>query len=98
MWFTLITQRKPHNLKPGDPIRIEWVNMSYSLARSNDRSDHITATSARHAAGPEGIKIPQFDTAGKVTNSNSFYPVTQWGNSSSQRTWWENWLAQNKPI
>jgi hypothetical protein len=97
VWFTL-TEIKKWNCSPGDPIKIEWVNINHSSSRNNDTTDNINAKTERKGPGVEGLDIPQFDTNGRVTGANSFYPVTKWGQTSPQRTWWENWVSTNRPI
>jgi hypothetical protein len=103
VWFTLedkfkVSPKKILKCQPGDPIRIEWLNVQHNTCRNNDLVDQVTSTTIRHASGPEGIKIPQFDNPGRVTSSNSLYDITNWGATSNQRTWWEQWLANNRPL
>ena len=91
VWFTLedtfkASPKKIIKCQPGDPIRIEWVNVTHSHCRNNDLLDYITSKVERHRHGPEGIKIPQFDNPGRVTSSNSFFDITNWGATSNHRT------------
>ena len=96
VWFTLIPIPK-WGCVPGDPVRVEWVQVNHNISRNNDLTDNITK-SPRTGKGPDGLKIPQFDQAGRVTNATSFYNITQWGATSNQRTWWEQWIAANRPL
>lgn len=96
VWFTLIPI-KEFNCEPGGPIRIEWIHLAQGHARPNDENGNISATSKRNAPGVMGLNIPQFDTQGRVTSVNCFYKINQWGEKSSQRTWWEEWVKTNRP-
>ena len=95
VWFTLVPMEQ-WNSVPGDPIRIEWVQVG-GTQRPDDKTGNISGTSGRTSAGVMGLKIPQFDAAGRITNVNSFYKINQWGEKSNQRTWWEQWLQTNRP-
>lgn len=96
VWFTLVPiMDNGWNCVPGDPIRIEWVHVG-GTQRPDDKGN-ISGTSNRTGAGVMGLKIPQFDTSGRVTSVNSFYKINQWGEKSNHRTWWEQWLQTNRP-
>ena len=96
VWFTLVDIEE-WSCVPGDPIRIEWVQLG-NTQRQNDKTGNISATSNRTAPDAMGLKIPQFDSAGRVTHVNNFYNINNWGEKSNQRTWWEQWVEINRPV
>ena len=87
VWFTLV-EIEQWKCVPGDPIRIEWVFINPGGARPDDKKTGISATSQRNSAGEKGLNIPQFDTTGRVTSLNNFYPIDNWGANSNQKKWW----------
>jgi len=95
VWFTLVPMEQ-WNCVPGDPIRIEWVHVG-GTQRPDDKTYHISATAKRKGAGAMSLRIPQFDSAGRVVGHSNFYNINQWGEKSNQRTWWEQWLQTNRP-
>lgn len=92
VWFTLIPIEK-YNCIPGDPIRIEWVHVITQRVNDNDRSVVVE----RNGPGLTGLNMPHFNVAGKVTHVNQTYNVNNWGENSQQKTWWKEWLKQNRP-
>ena len=95
VWFTLVPVEQ-FNCVPGDPIRIEWVDMARS--GSNDKTANITSTKSRTGPGIAGLDMPQFVNNAQVRGHNGFYQVNNWGTTSSQKTWWINWVNENRPI
>ena len=94
VWFTLVPIEK-WECKPGDPIRVEWVQVG--INRAND-SDTISETSYRTGKGISGLQIPSFINSGEVGNAGSLFNPDQWGTSSNSKTWWVEWVKANRPI
>lgn len=97
VWFTLIHIPK-WSCIPGDPIRVEWVHLKHNACRKNDLINTVTTKSERTGKGPDGLKIPYFEQEGIVTTANDFYSINAWGSPSNERTWWEQWVATNRPL
>lgn len=96
VWFTLVPIEK-WNCVPGDPVRVEWLHIPHNSQRMDDRTNNVTHTTHREGPGLDGLKIPNFDADGRVTNAGQTFPVKNWGVNSNQKTWWENWVKQNRP-
>ena len=94
VWFTLVPIEK-WECKPGDPIRVEWVQMN---TQRNTDSQGVCATAQRTGKGETGLQIPHFNSAGQVTKCNVFYNIDNWGPSSNQKTCWLEWVKANRPI
>ena len=94
VWFTLVPIEK-WECKPGDPIRVEWI---ITNGNRNSDSQGVNATAQRTSKGISGLKIPQFSSSGQINNGGSLYNPDQWGASSSQKTWWLEWVKTNRPI
>jgi len=98
VWFTLVPLPQ-YECVPGDPIRVEWIQMNISsYTRNNDKVDGVSASHSRNGTGINGLNIPQFQNQGQITNANTLYPITQFGENSSQVTWWKNWVQANRPM
>ena len=93
VWFTL-EYLEQHNCYPGDPIRIEWVDL---LGNQNDSNRNIISKVDRTGPGEEGLQIPNFTSTANIS-SQSFYQINNWGNNSKQKQWWLNWVKNNRPI
>ena len=93
VYFTLI---QTTHAKPGDPIRVEWVDLL--SGEINDDKRHKNAHHARTATGIQGLNMPQFNGQTNLTSCNSLFSPEQWGTNSSQKQWWINWIKQNRPI
>ena len=94
VWFTLVPIEK-WECKPGDPIRIEWIQVNSN--RYND-SQGVNSTTQRTGKGDTGLQMPQFINTGQVSNVNNFYNIDNWGPSCNQKTWWLQWVKANRPI
>ena len=95
VWFTLISVPE-FSCVPGDPIRVEWINIAN--AHMDRTKDGIHACSKRTAPGLEGLHIPHFTNPASITAKNEFYSINNWGENSSQKNWWINWVKVNRPI
>ena len=95
VWFTLVSVPE-FSCVPGDPIRVEWVDMASQTIDSYKNS--ITKSSKRTGPGLTGLLIPQFNNVASITGRNNFYPITQWSENSRERSWWINWVKANRPI
>lgn len=95
VYFTLVPIEK-WDCKPGDPIRVEWVqNFNHSTPRTTDRVN-VSNTSQRKDKGPEGLDIPNFVGAGHITSANSFL---KWETlNANQKKWWQEWVKNNRPL
>lgn len=98
VWFTLVPIEQ-YECVPGDPIRVEWIQMNTNnYTRNNDKTDGISNNHRRNGKGINGLNIPQFQNSGQIIGANNLYPISQWGENSSQVTWWKNWIQANRPI
>ena len=95
VWFTLVSVPE-FSCVPGDPIRVEWVDMAQQHIDRTKNS--ITCSSKRTGSGLTGLNIPNFNNPASITSVNNFYPITQWGENSNQKTYWINWVKVNRPI
>jgi hypothetical protein len=95
VWFTLISVPE-FSCVPGDPIRVEWIDMTQQHVDRTKNS--ITYSSKRTSPGLKGLFIPNFNNTASITSVNNFYPINQWGETSSQTTYWINWVKVNRPI
>ena len=93
VYFTLI---QTTHAKPGDPIRVEWVDLLSNEINDDKRQKY--ACHIRTAPGINGLQIPQFSSPGQITSYNSVYNPDIWGPNSQQKQWWINWIKQNRPI
>ena len=95
VWFTLVSVPE-FSCVPGDPIRVEWVDMTH---QDMDRTKKgITYSSTRTGPGLEGLNVPNFHTFASPISVNNFYPINNWGQTSNVKTWWINWVKANRPI
>ena len=101
VWFTLVPI-KQFKCVPGDPIRVEWVDMMRDNTSNkkglNDNTSHITSTSSRTGCGITGLNIPNFVNENQLNSKNNFYNVDSWGETSNQKSWWIAWVNENRPI
>lgn len=96
VYFTLISI-KHWNCIPGDPIKIEWIDMN--CCRNNDKTDGIIESCKRTGSGFIGLKMPQFNNPGQtICNENKLYDFNHWGDNSNQQKWWKEWIQNNRPI
>lgn len=95
VWFTLVPIEK-WECKPGDPIRVEWVQINSNTRRDID-THSISKTTQRTGKGDTGLQMPQFINTGHVSNVNNFYNINQW-QSSCHSNWWLEWVKANRPI
>ena len=63
----------------------------------NDLNRTILNKVDRTGPGEEGLYIPEFISSGRVI-SNNLYPINNWGNNSTQKQRWLNWVEENRPI
>ena len=95
VWFTLV-EIDEFKCKPGDPIRIEWIDTMHNNIDTNNGG--INAVEKRTAPGLDGLKIPNFVNISQVNSRNQFYSVNNWGETSNQKKWWIEWVEANRPI
>ena len=98
VWFTLVPV-PTYECVPGDPIRVEWINLSISnYTRKNDKSDGVSKSHSRCGTGINGLQIPEFSHLGPIVGGNNLYPITQWGETSQYVTRWKQWIQDNRPL
>ena len=95
VWFTLVSIPE-FSCVPGDPIRVEWVDMVQQHV--DRRNNGITCSAKRTGPGLEGLKIPNFHSAASPTSVNNFYPIDNWGTTSNVKNWWIDWVKVNRPM
>ena len=96
VWFTLV-EIKEFNVKPGDPIRVKWFDMSQNRNKALN-SYTYNSSSERVSTNEQELQIPHFQNDFSVSNSNGLYNINNWGNTSAQKTRWEKWINDNRPI
>jgi len=96
VWFTLVPiDNNKFKCNAGDPIEIEWINLS--KCENNDDLRSNDNKTIRTSEGINGLKIPEFVNNYHVKHNN-FYDINNWGENSNQKTWWLQWLKINRPI
>lgn len=95
VWFTLIPIEE-FDCKPGDPIRVEWVDMVDN--NLNDKKRDTNEKSIRNGKGITGLNIPHFVNTSQLSNVNQLFSPDNWGSNSNQKTLWLNWVRHNRPI
>lgn len=96
VWFSLV-ENTSLNLKPGDPIKVSWfdINANRNLFEKNMK---YQASSERKTNDANELKIPCFQNQFGLNNENNLYPIDKWGINSNQKTWWLEWVKNNRPI
>lgn len=98
VWFTLVPIEQ-YECVPGDPIRVEWLEMNTNnYTRNNDNTEGISISTKRNGKGINGLHIPQFQNPGQIIGANYLHPINTWGENSNQVTWWKNWVQANRPM
>ena len=96
VWFTLVPI-KEFECVPGDPIRVEWLNIQ-NQSRMDDKTSCISGQNSRNGKGQDGLQMPQFSSNGVVTSNSCLYNYANWGQGSQQQNWWNEWVQANRPI
>ena len=60
--------------------------IKFKYYRNNDKTEGISSNHKRNGKGIKGLNIPQFQNSGQIIGANNLYPISQWGENSSQVT------------
>lgn len=94
VWFSLI-ENNSLNLKPGDPFKVAWFDLSDSITQPKADNMVYKITSDR---SKNELQIPNFLNAYEITEPKKLYNINHWGETSKQKNYWLNWIRKNRPI
>jgi hypothetical protein len=96
VWFTLV-EIQNLNIKPGDPIRIKWFDISANRNKALNSYTYGTS-SERVSTNEQELQMPNLTNNFNTSSSNCLYNQSHWGANSNQLKRWNNWIQSNRPI
>lgn len=109
VWFSLVGD-DDLNLKPGDPFKVAWFDINEN--RHEEEADNLTyldnISIIKRVIKKNGdsivcnmineLKMPGFPNQSSITHAGELFHINHWGEKSSQKTFWLEWVKRNRPI
>lgn len=97
VWFSLV-EKDDLNLKPGEPFKIAWFDINPNRYQPISELMSYSQISERSTIDKNELKMPDFPNQFSLTNANQLFSINHWGEQSSQKTFWLEWIKRNRPI